>query len=117
LTGSQVWPLRALAGKARKQDGVLRVPVELRGRRGDGREVLHSRGEVVLVNALPTEPARLEAGNHQPYPIAIEEAYRRHLFHGPRFCGLVRVEGISPAGITATVRTAPPPSAWMEQPP
>ena len=49
-------PLRALAGKAVKQDKTFVVPVELRGKRQDGREVLHSRAEIVLAPSLPKPP-------------------------------------------------------------
>src|SRR5215213_7234259 len=43
--------IRAFAGRAFRQDKTFVVPVELRGRRKDGREVTHSRAEIVLAAA------------------------------------------------------------------
>ncbi len=48
--------LRVDAGKAVKRDGLFVAPVELRGLRPDGHEVLQARAEVVLVNQLPAAP-------------------------------------------------------------
>ena len=48
--------LRVVAGKAVKHDGFYRTPVELRGVRGDGREMVHARAEVVLAADLPPAP-------------------------------------------------------------
>ena len=44
--------------KAVKQDKFYVVPVELRGKRRDGRDAVHSRAEVVLTAALP-KPVRM----------------------------------------------------------
>ena len=48
--------IRVAAGKAIKRDGVFIASVELRGKRQNGREVVHARAEVVLVADLPLGP-------------------------------------------------------------
>ena len=38
------------------------------------------------------------------------------IFHGSELRGIVSIDGIAPGAITATVRSAPVPSAWLSQP-
>ena len=108
--------IRVLAGRAVRRDGRSIVPVELRGDVGDGREVLHARGQVVLGDrhehggSPAVEPAL------PPYSPTRREIYRDVLFHGPDLQGIVAVEGCGDAGIVATVATAPPPSTWLDRP-
>ena len=94
--------LRAFAGKAVKQDKLFVVPVELRGKRKDGREVIHSRGEIVLVSALPAAPPadRPPAVSPLRYPVA--QAYREYLFHGPELHGIERIDGTSDTAFIGT---------------
>ncbi len=109
--------VRAYAGKSVRDSGFYRVPVELRGQRSDGREVLHSRAEIVLGNrVLLLESDLLEPPPLQSYPHPHEDIYRYFLFHGADLQGIVQVEGVSETGIVALVRTAPPPARWLEQP-
>ncbi|MBN9521791.1 SDR family NAD(P)-dependent oxidoreductase [bacterium] len=108
--------LRALAGKAARQDKLFLVPVELRGRKKDGREVVKSRAEVILVAALPKAPVadRPPAVGAYPHPVA--DVYRDLLFHGPDLHGIERVGGVSEQAITGTAATAPPPAEWFQYP-
>jgi hypothetical protein len=47
----------------------------------------------------------------------MDEAYRKYLFHGPDFQGIVAIDGgIGPRGLKARVRTAPLPADWMASP-
>jgi hypothetical protein len=103
-----------LAGKAAKQDGAWRVPVELHS--GDGAGVLHARGTVVLTPGLPqaTQPAA-ELALH-PYARAVSEVYRDLLFHGPELHGIQRIDGMALAGCAAWTKAAPPPATWIKQP-
>jgi NAD(P)-dependent dehydrogenase (short-subunit alcohol dehydrogenase family)/acyl carrier protein len=108
--------LRVDAGKAVKRDGLFVAPVELRGIRSDGREVLHARAEVVLANQLPSAPAAASAPHCDPYTRSPEDIYQGLLFHGPDLHGIEQIEGCGERGIVARVRTAPPPAEWIRQP-
>jgi acyl transferase domain-containing protein/NAD(P)-dependent dehydrogenase (short-subunit alcohol dehydrogenase family) len=108
--------LRVAAGRVVKRDGLLVVPAELRGRRQDGREILHARAEVVLAADLPPAPPGAPPPPLGSYSRSVEEAYRDVLFHGPALQGIEAVDGYGPAGMAATVRTAPAPAAWLNAP-
>src|SRR5205085_7472216 len=62
--------LRVGAGKAEKRGGLFFVPVELRGVRPDGRDVLHARAEVVLTSQLPSASSPRLRTVSRPYPAA-----------------------------------------------
>ncbi len=108
--------IRVLAGKSTRRDGLSVVPVELRGVRADGREVLHARAEVVLGDRHPDPVAPLDEPALPPYPATRREIYRDALFHGHDLQGIGRVDGCGESGIVAGVHTAPPPSTWIEKP-
>jgi acyl transferase domain-containing protein/acyl carrier protein len=108
--------LRAFAGKATRQDKLFVVPVELRGKRRDGREVIHSRAEVVLVSALPAAPPADRPPPVSPLPYAVSQAYSDHLFHGPELHGIERIEGVSDTAFIGTALAAPPPAGWFQSP-
>ena len=80
----QTTPVRAFAGKSTPHDGLHRVPVELRGKRPDGRDVVHSRAEVLLAAALPRGERRLPDLRLPPYPLDPDDVYQQVLFHGLR---------------------------------
>ena len=109
-------PLRALAGKATRQDRLFVVPVELRGRRKDGREVLHSRAEIVLAAALPKPPPADRPPTVAPAPFTVEQAYADVLFHGPDLRAVERIEGVSEDAFIGTSLSAPPPADWLQYP-
>src|SRR4051812_38442857 len=46
--------VRVFAGPGSHRDGLTFVPVELRGSDSQGRDLLHTRAEVVLTSPLPT---------------------------------------------------------------
>ncbi len=108
--------LRVLAGKAVKKDGFYRTLVELRGVRGDDREVLHVRAEVALAVDLPPAPPARPAAAQPLHAFTPEEIYRRVLFHGPDMQGIECVEACDDRGITARLRPAPAPSEWLRRP-
>ncbi|HEX4612966.1 MAG TPA: SDR family NAD(P)-dependent oxidoreductase, partial [Urbifossiella sp.] len=108
--------LRAFAGKAVRQDKQFLVPVELRGKKKDGREVIKSRAEVLLVGALPKAPAADRPPAVGPYPHPVADAYRDLLFHGPDLHGIERVDGVAELAITGAAATAPPPADWLQYP-
>jgi hypothetical protein len=92
------------------------VTAEIRGRRGDGREILHSRAEIVLATALPPAPAAGAIPALPPYSLDPDDVYQRVLFHGPELRGIEEIGGCGPAGIVVTASTAPAPAAWVLQP-
>ena len=108
--------LRAMAGKAVKHDQVFHVPVELRGKRRDGRDAIHSRAEMVLTAALPRPPAAEPTPPVQPYSHPIDEVYRYFLFHGRDLHGIERVDGLSETAFLGTATPAPPPADWLKSP-
>jgi acyl transferase domain-containing protein/NAD(P)-dependent dehydrogenase (short-subunit alcohol dehydrogenase family) len=81
-------------------------------------EVLHSRATVLLASALPTPPVRqLPDPNSMPrYECGAAGAYGDVLFHGEHFRGIEEIDGCSDSAMAARLRTAPPPSAWMQDP-
>jgi hypothetical protein len=107
-----------LAGKAVREGTQYRVPVELRGLLGDGKSVSHARGEVILADspAVPEGPG-IDISGLPASSLSARRVYDDVLFHGPDLQGLERIEALGPAGASATVKTAPPPSAWLDRPP
>ena len=68
LDGDAAPSIRVDAGKAVKREGHFVAAVEFAAcSRSDGREVLHARAEVVLVNQLPIAPAAAPAPPCRPY--------------------------------------------------
>jgi acyl transferase domain-containing protein/NADP-dependent 3-hydroxy acid dehydrogenase YdfG/acyl carrier protein len=109
--------LRAFAGKAVKQDKLYVVPVELRGRRKDGREMVKSRAEIVLVSALPKAPPADRPPAVAPVAYSVEQAYQEQLFHGPDLHGIDRIDGAAEMAFIGTATPAPPPADWLQYPP
>ena len=107
--------LRVVAGKATRQDGLQLIPMELRGRK-QGREVIHSRAEIVLTTKLPNGDAPTPVGELDRYPHAIESIYREFLFHGKFLQSIETIEGSSEHGFVGWSRTAPEPTRWMDHP-
>jgi hypothetical protein len=113
--GSQL-ALRALAGKAVKQDRLFVVPVELRGRRKDGREVLHSRAEIVLASSLPKPPPAEPVPSVAPLGYDARRAYAELLFHGPDLHGIAELAGRSGRVFVGSAYPAPAPAEWFASP-
>jgi hypothetical protein len=109
--------VRVLAGKAARAEGLYRVAVELRGTLGNGREVTHARGEVVLADRYAPAGPALDLEGLLPYAAEPDEFYRDVLFHGPELRGIDRVEGSGASGIAGLAATAPPPASWIADPP
>jgi acyl transferase domain-containing protein/NAD(P)-dependent dehydrogenase (short-subunit alcohol dehydrogenase family) len=108
--------LRAFAGKASRQDRLFVVPVELRSRRKDGREVVHSRAEIVLTPSLPPVPLADQPPPVSPASYTVDQAYRDWLFHGPELHGIERIIGLSDTAFIATALPAPVPADWLQSP-
>jgi hypothetical protein len=109
--------LRVLAGKAARAEGQYRVAVELRGTVPGGREFVHASATVVLGDRLEAGPdAAAAALRFAPLALDPQAIYRDILFHGPELQGIERVEGCDDRGVAINCRTAPAPSAWIEQP-
>ena len=108
--------LRALAGRAVKQEKFFLIPVELRSKRRDGKDVIHSRAEVVLAAALPKPPEPGKLPDVQAYPHPVDEVYRYFLFHGPELHGIEKIDGIAETAFLGSAYPAPPPGEWFTQP-
>jgi hypothetical protein len=109
--------VRVLAGRATRRDGMYLVPVELRSRGSDGREALHARAEIVLVNALPEAIPPLPELRAASRPrLTPADVYDAVLFHGPGLQAIETIETCTADGIAARVQAAPVPSAWLRQP-
>ena len=99
-----------------KQDKTFVVPVELRGKRKDGRELLYSRAEIVLAPSLPKPPPADAAPAVNPVPYDVPTAYREFLFHGPDLHGIAEIAGRAPRAFVGTAYPAPAPADWFEFP-
>jgi hypothetical protein len=116
IDGTARVAVRALAGKAVKQDKLLVVPVELRGTKKDGRDVIHSRAEIVLAAALPKPPPADKPPAVAPVGYDVPRAYRELLFHGPDLQGIAELAGQSAKAFVGSAYPAPTPSEWFEFP-
>ncbi len=93
----------------------LRVPVELWS--GDaGTDRVHARATVLLGDELISAPRFIAEPRVHPYPQRGPLYDGQRLFHGRDFHAIDRVEGVSEEGITALVRTSPPPATWIQRP-
>jgi NAD(P)-dependent dehydrogenase (short-subunit alcohol dehydrogenase family)/acyl carrier protein len=113
--GAQI-VLRALAGKATKQDKTFIVPVELRGKKKDGRDVICSRAEIVLASALPKPPPADAPPAVSPVSYDVPRAYRELLFHGQDLQGIAEIVGRGERAFVGAAYPAPPPADWFEFP-
>jgi len=113
--GSQVF-LKAFAGKGVKQDKSLVVPVQLRSKRKDGREAIHSRAEIVLMSSLPSPPPADKSPTVKPVSYPVAQAYKDFLFHGTALRGIEKIEGSSESAFIGTALTAPSPADWFLSP-
>jgi NAD(P)-dependent dehydrogenase (short-subunit alcohol dehydrogenase family) len=97
-------------------DGFQEVEMDLSSDLG-----IHARAQALLSTSRaedvpPPSGFFHQPGNLQPYPMTMEEAYRKHLFHGSDFQGITAIQGIGSQGMRALVRTAPQPADWMANP-
>jgi acyl transferase domain-containing protein/acyl carrier protein len=116
LEGGHPQTLRVGAGKAVRRDGFFIASAEVRSHH-EGREILHTRAEIVLAASLPAAPAPREAPLLAAYPYTAEEVYRRGmLFHGPAMQCIEQIDGSGEPGIAGAIRSAPAPSEWLRQP-
>ncbi|VTS03693.1 type I polyketide synthase [Tuwongella immobilis] len=116
IAEAQSLTVSVFTAKAVREDGVYRVPTELRSIRADGREVLHSRATIVLGSLLPDAPAAQQLPQLQAYPQSVEECYRFTLFHGELMHGIEALDGFCDDAVAASAKCAPAPSAWLTRP-
>lgn len=109
-------PIRIHAEKAQRRDGLHLVTAEIRSHRADGKEVVHSRGTVLLGASVQAPPASSLIPVLPPYALDTDDVYQRILFHGPELRGIEQITGCGSDGIVVTSATAPAPSAWIQQP-
>ncbi|MBN9122652.1 MAG: polyketide synthase dehydratase domain-containing protein, partial [Planctomycetes bacterium] len=92
------------------------VPVELRGKRKDGRELIFSRAEIVLTSALPKPPPADAPPAVAPVSYDVARAYQEFLFHGPDLQGIAEIVGRAARAFVGSAYPAPPPADWFEFP-
>jgi NAD(P)-dependent dehydrogenase (short-subunit alcohol dehydrogenase family) len=108
--------LRLLAGKAKRQDALYTVPVELVSSTDEGRSLLHARAEIVLANRLPEGIRSIKDLPASPYNQSSAIYEQPYLFHGPDLHGIEQVLCCSNKGIAAMIKAAPQPASWIRQP-
>ncbi|NBR06217.1 MAG: SDR family NAD(P)-dependent oxidoreductase [Planctomycetes bacterium] len=108
--------LRFITGVPRSSSLGLIIPVEARSFRNNGKDVLHARADILLVEALPGSPANIRSITAPKVEYLIDDLYRDVLFHGRMMQCLENVESCGERGITCWVKGAPEPSEWIRQP-
>jgi NAD(P)-dependent dehydrogenase (short-subunit alcohol dehydrogenase family) len=87
------------------------VNAQLQSDLGNGRAMTHYRCVVRLEQALPVGiPATRQI--HDDKALAVAKAYGEWLFHGPRFQVIEHIDGLSPVGSGAQVRSTHP-AQWL----
>jgi NAD(P)-dependent dehydrogenase (short-subunit alcohol dehydrogenase family) len=68
------------------------------------------RAIVQMGDGLPSSSSTLDGAlsDLEPFPLTVDESYRRWLFHGPRFQGILAVEGLNERGIRGLLRPSAP---------
>jgi NAD(P)-dependent dehydrogenase (short-subunit alcohol dehydrogenase family) len=87
------------------------VAAALQSELGAGRMQTHYRCVVRLEQMLPP-PVPAERVFHDDKALTVAKAYDEWLFHGPRFQVIEHIDGLSPAGAGARVRSTHP-SQWL----
>jgi len=108
-----------MSGTPERKDDMYQVQVELRDNTGKDPHQIHSSATAILVEKLPSPPAFTENGHFKKEgipTISTDEVYESILFHGPALRGLKEIVRISQEGMTAWIKSAPTPRAWMENP-
>ncbi|HEV8323184.1 MAG TPA: aminotransferase class I/II-fold pyridoxal phosphate-dependent enzyme [Myxococcota bacterium] len=80
--------------------------------RGSGAVYAPGAVAAALRLARPEIPPASAASATRTPPLALDEFYRRHTFHGPLLQGVVRVEELGDAHVVGWVRTSTP-RAWI----
>jgi acyl transferase domain-containing protein/NAD(P)H-dependent flavin oxidoreductase YrpB (nitropropane dioxygenase family)/NADP-dependent 3-hydroxy acid dehydrogenase YdfG len=58
--------------------------------------------------APPPDPEALMLGGLGPFPMPLDEAYRKWLFHGPLFAAIRRIDGMGSHGLVGTLEPSSP---------
>lgn len=74
----------------------------------------HYQATIEMAPALPAAPTLSlpRTADGVPFPLTVDEAYRRWLFHGPRFHGITRIEWMGAAGIEGNLAPSSP-REWL----
>jgi NAD(P)-dependent dehydrogenase (short-subunit alcohol dehydrogenase family) len=87
------------------------VAASLESELAPGRFIAHYRCVLRLEQLLPA-PERTEREFHDDKALSTAKAYGEWLFHGPRFQVIERIDGLSPQGAGASVRSTRP-AQWL----
>jgi NAD(P)-dependent dehydrogenase (short-subunit alcohol dehydrogenase family) len=110
--------IRMLAGKARRNDHLYEVEVEIRDGMEERGDRLHSSARAILSEELPSAPVFNENGHFKPGDanLCLDDIYKDVLFHGDDLRGIKDIIRISQEGISAKLASAPPPAQWINDP-
>jgi acyl transferase domain-containing protein/NADP-dependent 3-hydroxy acid dehydrogenase YdfG len=108
--------LHVVASPARMSDGLFHVDLELRSQ-ADGAMRRHAVARAILATTLPQAPKSSCTATNGAPGLDAHQIYSEILFHGSDFHAIKQVHAISRDGASASVRCAPAPSAWMDDPP
>jgi len=107
-------PVRVIARPLGRSQRGLRILAEIKGQ--DPGAPAHYRATVELAETLP-EPPLYDRGlppGLREFPMSVEEAYRRYLFHGPTLQCISEIQGIADQGIVAKVIPSMPRQCLVE---
>jgi acyl transferase domain-containing protein/NAD(P)-dependent dehydrogenase (short-subunit alcohol dehydrogenase family) len=113
LSADESLPLEMLASKPQRSDGRFVTSVQLASAARDQRTI-HAAADVLL-GAAPSEAEGLQPLGFEAAAPWTGDIYA-HLFHGPMFQGIERIERIGREGIVVRSRAAAAPAEWQSQP-
>ncbi|THB78043.1 MAG: SDR family NAD(P)-dependent oxidoreductase [Desulfobacteraceae bacterium] len=100
--------------------GIFGFEVHTRMTANDGGHPSAARTEclAILTERLQKSPPVSSAASLdlKPYPMDVDQAYEKILFHGPDLQAITRINGYSKKGIEVVSRCAPEPAVWMKTP-
>lgn len=116
LNGDKPTNVEVYADRSAEQTDEIIVTAELYSR-VDNKKIIHAMADVVLGKKLPkTVPASDLPKAHMVYTNSMSSAYEQFLFHGEFLQAITNVEGWSPEGIIADIKSSKSPSEWFEKP-
>lgn len=102
--------------KASREDGLYVVPVELQSEGTNGKQIVHARTKIILVERItknvPFDFTEIDG----EYKHDVTEIYKNKLFHGEKFQGIKQIQNCGETGISASVDSAPLPETWIKSP-
>jgi hypothetical protein len=107
-----------MTGSPKRKGDVYEVSVEIHDDDDDARPFIHTSATAILMDQIPSPPLFNENGHFKASPPVrtLDDYYRDVLFHGHALQGLKKIIRISDEGMTASIKAAPAPSKWINDP-